>query len=799
MIYLATLKISIMKTRFYISSLLIIILIVSTKISYTQSPGAFKYQAVIRNSSGDIIADQAVSLRLTILEGYPGGSTVYSETHQPVTNQFGLVSLELGFGTPVSGSFGSISWRNGNHFLQVELDEIGGSNYQLMGVSPFLSVPYTMWADSAGNVVYSDTSAINELQNLSLIDHELSIENGNSVILPDEVDDADADPGNEIQVLYISNDTIFLSDGGFVKLPPDMVEDADADPGNEIQVLFISNDSIFLTDGGFVKLPPDADPDPMNEFQILEIIVDTLFISNGNYVVLPHGESHWLENGSNIFYNSGKVGIGTEEPFESLHVKGNINSDSTYMLNGNRVIAVKSDNNTFIGMNAGLLNSTGESNTALGLNALSSITSGGYNTAVGESALSSNTSGFSNIANGSNALKFNTTGHSNIAIGVSALLNNTTKSDLVAIGDSALYSNSIGATSAFEAIKNTAIGSKALFSNTTGYFNTAIGNSALQNNTTGYENTANGFQALLMNTTGSANSANGYGALQTNSSGDGNTANGYTALYSNITGDYNTANGLWALFHNETGIENTVTGISALFSNTTGSYNVACGTNALYNNSTGDANSAFGPNALTVNTTGYNNTAVGNWAGPSSGNTNLSNTTALGNGAATTASNQVRVGNSSVTSISGYVMFTSISDRRFKKNIKNDIPGLDFILQLEPVSYQLDVEKINDFLGIPDSLRNDEISRQAAKEKEALIQTGFIAQDVEAIAQSIGFEFSGVDAPENKNDHYGLRYAEFVVPLVKAVQEQQLTIESLLKVNSELEQRITNLEKNRSK
>jgi len=109
-------------------------------------------------------------------------------------------------------------------------------------------------------------------------------------------------------------------------------------------------------------------------------------------------------------------------------------------------------------------------------------------------------------------------------------------------------------------------------------------------------------------------------------------------------------------------------------------------------------------------------------------------------------------------------------------------------LKLEPVSYQLDVEKINDFLGIPDSLRNIEILKQAAREKEAEIQTGFIAQDVEVLAKSLGFEFSGVDAPKNENDFYGLRYAEFVVPLVKAIQEQQMIIE-------ELKARIEKLEK----
>jgi len=107
------------------------------------------------------------------------------------------------------------------------------------------------------------------------------------------------------------------------------------------------------------------------------------------------------------------------------------------------------------------------------------------------------------------------------------------------------------------------------------------------------------------------------------------------------------------------------------------------------------------------------------------------------------------------------------------------VPGLEFIKKLRPVTYHLDVNKIDDFLGIPDSLRNKDIQKQAALEKEAIVQTGFIAQEVEEVAQSLGYDFSGVDPPKNEQDFYGLRYAEFVVPLVKAIQEQQIIIEEL--------------------
>jgi hypothetical protein len=179
------------------------------------------------------------------------------------------------------------------------------------------------------------------------------------------------------------------------------------------------------------------------------------------------------------------------------------------------------------------------------------------------------------------------------------------------------------------------------------------------------------------------------------------------------------------------------------------------------------------------NITGSNNTVVGCAAGPSSSHTNLENTGAFGYSAQVTADNQIRIGNSSITSIGGFADWTNVSDKRFKSNIQENVSGLDFILKLRPVTYNLSVEKINDFLGVPDSLRSDEILRNATLKKESIIQTGFIAQEVEEAAQSLGYDFSGVDAPKNENDFYGLRYAEFVVPIIKGMQEQQAMIKEL--------------------
>jgi hypothetical protein len=242
-------------------------------------------------------------------------------------------------------------------------------------------------------------------------------------------------------------------------------------------------------------------------------------------------------------------------------------------------------------------------------------------------------------------------------------------------------------------------------------------------------------------------------------------ASGYHALASNTTGNYNTASGNQALASNTSGTHNTAAGNYALLKNTTGSNNTALGDSAgavhTYNNST---------------FLGYKTTATVS---------GLTNVTVIGNGASATASNQVRIGNSSVTSIGGKVGWTTLSDGRYKKNIQADVPGLEFITKLRPVTYTLDIEGIDKVSGINDQGGAEQASANAVASKEK--HTGFVAQEVEKAATELNYDFGGVDKPKNSKDLYGLRYAEFVVPLVKAVQE-------LNTENTELKERISKLE-----
>jgi hypothetical protein len=138
---------------------------------------------------------------------------------------------------------------------------------------------------------------------------------------------------------------------------------------------------------------------------------------------------------------------------------------------------------------------------------------------------------------------------------------------------------------------------------------------------------------------------------------------------------------------------------------------------------------------------------------------------------------------------------------RAKKNIKMDVPGLDFINLLQPVTYNLDLDAMDNLLGI-DKAKKDELEKdmpqdlknrneEARKSKQEQVQTGFVAQDVEKTAKKIGYNFSGVNVDES--GIYSLSYAEFVVPLVKAVQELSEEAEAKAEAIALLEKQVKEL------
>lgn len=309
-------------------------------------------------------------------------------------------------------------------------------------------------------------------------------------------------------------------------------------------------------------------------------------------------------------------------------------------------------------------------------------------------------------------------------------------------------------------------------------------------------NTSFGAFSLPVTSTGLQNAAFGMSALSFNTTGSNNTAVGGASLYNNTTGNYNTALGYFSLNFNKSGEYNTAVGHRALLFTYNGSGNVGIGYNAGADITSGKNNTAIGNSSLLEIKDSENNVAIGFQSGRGSanlkvkkmsnstyigsntytGSDDVANEIVIGDSAKGRGSNTVTIGNSDITSIGGYSSWTNYSDSRLKKNIVSSTYGLDFINKLRPVLYNM-------------------------KTGTTEIQSGFIAQEVETAANSIGYKFSGIVKPQSDADFYSLRYSDFVVPLVKAVQEQQKTIEDLQKQlqekdakNAEFENRLLKLE-----
>ena len=245
------------------------------------------------------------------------------------------------------------------------------------------------------------------------------------------------------------------------------------------------------------------------------------------------------------------------------------------------------------------------------------------------------------------------------------------------------------------------------------------------------------------------------------------------------------------LFRSATGSYNIAIGSSVLGTSIVGNNNIVVGNRALSYSSVGNNNSVFGADAMGsgLGSSGNFNTAIGYNTNVTGGS---SNSTALGSNAVSNSNDKIRFGNAAITVIEGQVAYSFPSDRRFKNSITEDVRGLDFIEKLRPVTYKFDTKMFDEFLtqDLPDSTKIKRSLSTDFSESQNIIHTGFIAQEVEQAAQELGFVFDGVHAPTSKNDNYSVAYSQFVVPLVKAVQELSKKIEELKKLTEQQQKQI---------
>ena len=148
--------------------LLALLMIFALSQLQAQAPNTFKYQAVVRNSAGEIIGNKLISIKISILQNSALGTAVYSEVFNYTTNEYGVVAVNVGTGDPVLGVFNLINWGASSYYLQIEIDINGGSDYKFLGASQILSVPYALYALDVKNNNDADADPSNEIQDLQL-------------------------------------------------------------------------------------------------------------------------------------------------------------------------------------------------------------------------------------------------------------------------------------------------------------------------------------------------------------------------------------------------------------------------------------------------------------------------------------------------------------------------------------------------------------------------------------------------------------------------------------------------------
>ncbi len=689
-----------------------------------------------------------VCLRFSLLNAQ--GGLDYEETQQITTDAYGLVNVLIGAGAQAQSSnstyksFESVVWTSNVKSLQVSVSYDGCNNFNMVSSQALNYIPYALYAEAV------------DYKNVRDAPTKLSqFANDAGYLIPKDLDPVKADIKSNTSQIAMANQAIMenkkSSDASFLiinqsitSLDQQVAEHNSsisklntmlADQQNQISdnrnQISATNNNLSSQVGVLQGQINNTNSTLSNLTSVAEALSNKstatdLGGANPSDQLYPSQKAAktYVDQSISQIASSG-VPDATKLATGKIQLSGDLGGTATNPLvpalanKANIASPVFTGTPVLPSGTTGVTQSSGDNSTKLATTAFVTDAVGGlssgssgvpYTGATGPVDLG----GYDLTANG-------------IVIGIGGGDNTNTS-----IGNASMRANS--------GVRNTAFGNASLQANTVGTDNTAVGYFALQKNTAttnptyiGSYNTAVGSYSLQSHTTGTRNTGIGAFSLQTTSTGYDNSAFGYSTLKTNTTGYRNTANGSYTLYFNQTGNENIALGWYSLQQNTSGSGNTALGTNSLKKNTTGNYNTALGYQADT-------------------NLSDLSNATAIGYNAKANASNSIVLGNSSVTTIGGQVTWTTNSDIRIKKNIRDTRYGLSTVMQLRPVEYTL--------------ISSD------------LKQVGFIAQEVNKLVPEV---VTGTEGDLEKGEILGITYANLVAVLTKAIQEQQKQIDGLNK------------------
>lgn len=569
---------------------LLVLLLLSGSFTLVQAQ-LLNYQGIARNANGVALSFQNIGIRLSIRDGSANGTTLYSETREVRTNQFGLITLVIGSPGAVSsfGNISTINWAASSKFLQVEIDPQGGNNFLLAGTSQLQSVPYAFFANAAYPVGNAGGDLIGSTYPNPVV-APLAITNSKLA--------ADAVTNEKIKDATIENSKLVNSSIGLNGLPLSL-------GGGQSFAVGSTGTNVNIVSSGTVHSFnfPNASATNRGVLTAADWSSFNSKLSAGDTAAML---SKYLRATDTSFMMSRylrKTDTATMlAPFVQY-------SDTSNQMSGYQ----RKNMALLIQDTATMLNNRLRiSDTAYMLSNRLILTDTAYMLSNRLKISDTSTMLANRLRSSDTATmlgtKWSTTGNTLPTVGNTYFLGSSNNQPLrFKVNGTWAGELNYGAT------------------------NTSYGVGAGQSNTTSANNSAFGYGAMNLTTSiGSDNTAIGQAALQLNISGDNNTAVGQNALNA-TTGSNNTAIGQAALRLN-TNINNTAVGRAAL------------------ENTTGTGNTGVGYLALQTNTSGDNNTAIGNGADLGSA-TGISNSTVIGNGAIVNTSNTIQLGNAAIVNV----------------------------------------------------------------------------------------------------------------------------------------------------